>query len=69
MSTQDAKEAGYTEEYEAESGDHSMSMTILVQPDTDLDGAFRAWDVDNAEFVNLNGWNWTFERVEGESST
>lgn len=28
----------------------------LVRPDADLDGTFRAFDCDNAEWLSVNGW-------------
>ncbi|EQB12680.1 hypothetical protein [Novosphingobium lindaniclasticum] len=51
--------AGFTEELFADCAE--ASMPILVQPGTDLDGSFKAWDMDNQEFVRINGWYWSFE--------
>lgn len=50
--------AGYTVEYLAECDAHSIP--ILAKPDADLDGRFRAWDMDEQEFIVINGWLWTF---------
>lgn len=60
--------AGYTEEYLAVSSNHEFNMFVLVRPGTDLDGTFKAWDMDSQEFVRLNGWNWTFEAAEQNRS-
>lgn len=39
------------------------SVHILVDPDTDLDTRFKAWDCDNQEIVRINGWMYEFEEV------
>ncbi len=57
-----ARMAGYTKGFIAESLHHSVH--ILVQPDTDLDDSFKAYDADNCEMIRINGWNWSFERCE-----
>jgi len=54
--------AGYTVELFAKS--EACSMPILVKPCTDLDGRFRAWDMDAQEFVFIHGWLWTFDQGE-----
>lgn len=54
--------AGFTQEYAAECTQHSLR--ILVTPETDLDSEFLAWDLDEGEFLKMNGWLWDFERVE-----
>lgn len=56
-----AQEKGYTQEYFASSTE--SDLTILVKPNTDLDGTFTAFDVDNETWVKINGWNWMFEPV------
>lgn len=40
------------------------SFPMLIQPGTDLDSRFKAWDVDEGEFIMVNGWLWTFEPAE-----
>lgn len=52
---------GYTERYMADCT--ANTLEILVKPDADLDGTFRAWCVDTGEFLALNGWLWIFERI------
>lgn len=49
---------GYTKELMAECDE--CALPILVKPDADLDGTFKAWDMDNQEFIRINGWLWTF---------
>ena len=51
----------YTEELEAYCPE--CDMLIRVKPGTDLDGTFKAWDVETEEFVTINGWMWKFEEV------
>ena len=57
---------GYTYELFAECD--ACEMPILVKAGTDLDGTFKAWDMDNQEYVTINGWNWTFY-TPGEVAT
>ena len=52
---------GYTEEVIAY-GD-GINLSLLIKPDTDIDDVFKAWDSDEQEFVNVNGWMFTFEEV------
>lgn len=52
----------YTEQYLATCDEYEL--LILVKPGTDLDSRFKAWDVDCQEFIYINGWLWTFERVD-----
>lgn len=28
----------------------------LIKPDTDLDGQFKAWDLDEGEWLTVSGW-------------
>jgi hypothetical protein len=53
---------GFTTEVLAESG--CLSLNLLVKPETDLDGCFKAWDMDEQEFIRINGWLFTFSTVE-----
>lgn len=34
---------------------------LLIKPDTDLDGVFRAWDMTCQKWVHVHGYNVTFE--------
>lgn len=60
----EARAAGYTRSYLAESSDGVMSGEILVRKGTDFDTQFSAWAVDWNEFCWFLGWNWSFEREE-----
>lgn len=57
--------AGYSAEYVATSRDHALQ--VLTAPGADLDGLVLAWDIEAREFVNLNGWLWTFERIGADN--
>ena len=46
---------GYTKEIVATNA-HGCEFYLLVKPDAQLDGIFRAWDTDEQEFCNVNGW-------------
>lgn len=66
MTDNTAISQGYTEEYYGYTGMGEV-VFILVKPETDFDDTFKAWDMDNQEFVKLNGWLWIFEKNdEGE---
>ena len=39
-------------------------LSLLVKPDADLDSEFVAWDLDEQEFINVNGWLFTIEDAE-----
>jgi hypothetical protein len=54
---------GFTEQFMAYSSDGLNDMFIMVKPNTDMDGTFKAWDSDNQEYAFINGWLWSFERV------
>jgi hypothetical protein len=51
--------AGFTQEVLAESDQHSLCL--LVKPGTDFDTSFKAWDMDEQEFIRVNGWLFTVE--------
>ncbi|MES2903310.1 MAG: hypothetical protein V4696_03915 [Pseudomonadota bacterium] len=59
-----ALEAGLTREVGAEGG--CYSLLLLVSPDADLDSTFRAFDVDQGEFINVNGWLFDIEDATGD---
>ena len=50
---------GYTQEVHAFAD--TLELYLLVQPGTDTDGAFRAWDMDAQEYIRVNGWMFTVE--------
>lgn len=52
---------GYTREAWATSADGAMEIPILLKPGTDLDGRVRAWNMDEQDWIVLNGWNWSIE--------
>jgi hypothetical protein len=49
----------YTIEVTGDNG-QGQELYLLVKPNTDLDSSFKAWDTDEQEFVQVNGWLWTF---------
>lgn len=51
---------GYTQEVHAFAGE-GLELYLLVKPHTDLDGHFRAWDVDAQEFILVTGWMFSIE--------
>lgn len=53
--------AGYTREVIADAG--MIGLNLLVIPDTDYDDTFKAWDMDEQEFILVNGWLFTFETI------
>ncbi|WP_343698834.1 hypothetical protein [Caulobacter sp.] len=54
--------AGFTSEIEA-CNDIGQCLALLVEPGTDYDATFKAWDMDGQQFIRLNGWLWTVEAV------
>jgi hypothetical protein len=48
---------GYTKEVMLTSDEYDLFL--LIKPDTDLDGRFKAWDTDEQEFIIVNGWLFT----------
>lgn len=54
--------AGYTQEYIAESG-RCVDLHISIKPGTDLDSAFKAFCHDTQEYITVNGWLFTFDKV------
>ena len=61
MSDNAAVLAGFTKEVQASSD--SMDLFLLIQPDADLDGSFKAWDMDCQEWIMVNGWLFSIEEV------
>lgn len=58
---QTAFAAGYTKEVLADCSVHTL--TLLVAPEQDYDAAFKAFDIDEGEYVTVNGWLWVFEEL------
>lgn len=58
---QQAFAAGFTKEVLADCTAHTL--TLLVNPDHDFDGRLRAFDIDENDYVTVNGWLWTFEEL------
>jgi hypothetical protein len=50
---------GYTKKIRARN--IARELFLLVKPETDLTGIFRAWDTDKQEFVRIDGYQWRFE--------
>jgi hypothetical protein len=50
---------GYTREVIADCD--ACTLNLLVKPETDFDDAFRAWDMDDQQFIRVNGWLFTIE--------
>lgn len=50
---------GYTEEVYMTGGGYDLNL--LVKPDTDLDGSFKAWDMAEQEYIKVNGWLFSIE--------
>lgn len=61
---------GYTIEVTATCSEHELYL--LIKPDTDLTGTFKAWDTDNQEYIRVNGWLYSLdvsqEQVNGPVS-
>lgn len=60
----EAIDAGFVLAFNADSDFNNLD--ILVRPDTDLDGTFRAFVTDWNETVAFNGWLWIFEAITEE---
>jgi hypothetical protein len=46
---------GFTKEVEITSC-RGEELFLLVKPDTDMDSRFKAWCMDNQEYITVNGW-------------
>lgn len=57
-----AQAKGYTRHVWAEGGE--FTLDLLVKPDADLDGTFRAYDLDEEEWIKVNGWLFTTSDYE-----
>lgn len=65
MSDNTAILAGYT--WEVTANNSAYDLHLFVKPGTDLDGTFRAYDADNCEFIDVNGWLFSIEDVREAS--
>lgn len=63
-STNAAVLAGYTEEVWAYAHGADLDLHLLIKPDTDLDGTFKAFCTDEQELIMVSGWLFTFEQVQ-----
>jgi hypothetical protein len=52
---------GFTRHIYAISGEHELDL--MVDPNADLDGTFKAWDVEFDEMLSVNGWLFTIEEA------
>lgn len=53
---------GYILEIHASS--FKQDLFLLVKPDTDLNDTFKAWDMDNQEYIRVDGWNFQIDVKE-----
>ena len=42
------------------------TLFLLVKPETEFDDRFKAWDMDEQEFIIVNGWLFTVEDAATE---
>jgi len=58
MSDDVAVMQGFTKQVIGSASDYELYL--LIQPDTDLDDTFKAWDTDEQVWIFVNGWLFTF---------
>ena len=58
---------GYTTLVHA-TNDQGDELFLLVEPETDLEDVFRAWDTDEQKFISVNGWLWYIEIADEYSN-
>ena len=58
---------GYTVEINAACD--AYDLALLVKPDVDLDGSFKAWDMDEREFILVNGWLFNIAEIAEYTTT
>lgn len=61
-SEQAAIARGFTQRLTIYAGD--CEILALVNPAVDLDSRFKAYDVEEREYLNIFGWNCTFDAGE-----
>lgn len=44
-------------------------LELLCNPESDLDGSFVAYDVDNRETLIVHGWLFIFEDVDSDDDS
>lgn len=57
----DAWAKGYRRSVIADGGPYTLEL--LVKPDVDLDGSFKAYDLDEGQWLTVHGYNFTFEEA------
>lgn len=57
MTIESAHAHGYTRKLLLD-GD-TMTLEVMVKPDADLGDRFAAFDLDNQEMIQINGWLFT----------
>lgn len=60
----DPRTAGYTCELWL-SNEYS-DLHVMVQPDIDIDGTFKAWCLDTERFLLVSGWTYRIEDINAE---
>lgn len=61
MSDNTAILTGYTREVLASGGMYELHL--FIQPGTDLDDSFKAYDADECEWIIVKGWLFDFETI------
>lgn len=61
LSVSEASSRGFTRSILADSENGLHSHRLLVRPDADLDGSFLAFDVEELDYLIINGWLYTIE--------
>lgn len=59
----EARAKGYTRRVYIDSG--MEGCEALISPSADLDGKIKLWDLDNGEWLTVNGWNCDIEDSDG----
>lgn len=54
MNNDTARSAGFTKHVIADCPEYTLNL--LISPDTYYDNRFRAWDLDEQEWIAVNGW-------------
>jgi hypothetical protein len=54
MTTQAAMIKGYIREIELTDGVYNLHL--LIKEDTDIEGTFKSWCLDDNEWLSVNGW-------------
>ena len=43
-----------------------LDLNLLIREGTDLDDTFKAWCLDEKEFIKVNGWLFSIVEEQGE---